>query len=386
MKKRSVIYYLPSLRTEDAIRQSDFTVTPFLKDKQYSYLLPTDVFDGTGSLVEFNEFKSGDCYTQDIDRNILIALERLKFSYFLQNPNHATSVDGYVSSETFECFRCIEPNEDPAFEHKVHFSNGMYNFSKSLKAYYSSRISLKLQPIRLRASDFDYVDYLRDGTSEESHLAAMRLYNRCWSTYSLHNSIDKPVLARASIEVLAKIKFRKNPLINFIPQFFEMAFLRLNQLAEADTTVRRLTTLIIPSREVLQDTVTKQIESIREARHSFAHEGIESDSLTNIPFYLVWFPLYWMVLFRFEKMTAKDGIRLALFFCLLKVKPEYWQHIQRCTPTTQIKRHHLDTYAHYSRILQKWAEERPEEANLVLCAIPKWFGIDAPPILSSGLA
>jgi len=378
MKKRNVIYYLPLLQTEDVIRQTDFTITPFLKNKEYSHLLPMDVFDGTGSLVEFDGFESGDPYTHEIDRKILISLERLKFSYFLQNPNHSTSIDGYVSSETFECFRCIEPNEDPAFEHKVNFSNGMYNFSKSLKTYYASRISSRLRPIKLTAWDFDYVDYLSDGHYEEGHLAAMRLYNRCWSTYSLHNSIDKPVLARASIEVLAKIKFRNKPLVRFIPYFFETAFLKLDQLGEVDATVRRLTALIIPIRNLLQDSVTKEIESITEARHTFAHEGIESESLINIPFYLVWFPLYWMVLFRFDEMTTKDGVRLALFFCLLKVKPECWQYIERCTPATQIKRHHLDTYAHYSRLLQKWSEERPEEANSVLCAIPQWFGIDAP--------
>lgn len=375
VEERRIIYYLPLLRTEAPIQLSDLKIKPFLKDKKYSHLLPADVFDGTGSLIEFDGFESGDFFTQEIDKNTFIALERLKFSYFFHNPPHAMSMDGYVSSETFECFRCIEPNEDPAFEHKVHFSNGMYSFSESLKIYYGSRTSLKLRPVTLRAEFFDYIDYFGKNTAEESSLAAMRLYNRCWSAYSIHNSIDKPVLARASIEILAKLKFPKDSLKKFIPDFFETAFLKLNQLGSSDATVHSLTELISPNRDSLQNVVTEQIDSIKEARHSFAHEGIETGALTNIPFYLVWFPLYWMVLLQADKMTAKDGVRLALFFCLLKIRPEYWQHIEHQLLVNNAKRTHLDTYAHYSRILPKWSETRPEETKIVLSAIPKWFGI-----------
>ena len=375
IQERRIIYYAPLLRTETPIQLSDFKITPFLKGKEYSHLLPSDVFDGTGSLIEFNSFESGDFYTQTIDKNTFNALERLKFSYFFNNPSYAMSIDGYVSSETFECFRCIESNEDRSFEHKVHFSNGMYNFSESLKTYYSSRTSLKLRPITPRAGDFDYVDYFSQNTAEESHLSAMRLYNRCWSTYSIHNSIDKPVLARASIEILAKLKIPKDSLKKFIPDFFEKAFIKLGQLSSSNATVHSLTELISPNRDFLQAMVTEQIESIKDARHSFAHEGIETEALTNIPFYLVWFPLYWMVLLQADKMTTRDGIRLALFFCLLKVKPDYWQHIDYEDLPTKIKRHPLDTYAYYSRILPRRSEERPEEAKVVLSAIPKWFGI-----------
>ncbi len=375
IQERRIIYYLPLLKTAEPIQLPDFTITPFIKDKEYSHLLPMDVFDGNGSLIEFDGFKSGDLFTQELDKSTFIALEQLKFSYFLQNPSHVMSIDGYVSSETFECFRCIEPSEDPAFEHKIHFSNGMYSFSESLKTYYNSRTSLKLRPIELRAWDFDYIDYFSNNTAEDSHLSAMRLYNRCWSTYSLHNSIDKPVLARASIEVLAKLKFAKDALKKFIPEFFDTAFLKLNQLGDSDATVRSLTELVSPNRESLQTVLTEHIDSIKEARHSFAHEGVETGALTNIPFYLVWFPLYWMVLLQSDKMTAKDGIRLCLFFCLIKVKPEYWQHIDHQSLPNKTKRSHLDTYAHYSRILPKWSETRPEETKIVLSNIQKWFGI-----------
>ncbi|MCX7250792.1 MAG: hypothetical protein NTX37_04685 [Burkholderiales bacterium] len=375
IEERRIIYYLPLLRTEASIQLSDFKITPFLKDKEYSHLLPVDVFDGTGSLIEFNGFESNDFFTQEIDKKTFIALERLKFSYFFHNPSHVMCIDGYVSSETFECFRCREPSDDPAFEHKVHFSNGMYSFSESLKTYYSSRASLKLQPITPKTGVFDYVDYFNKNTAEESHLTAMRLYNRCWSTYSIHNSIDKPVLARASIEILAKLKFPQDPLKKFIPDFFETAFLKLNQLGNSDATVHRLTELISQNRDSLQNMVTEQINFIKDARHSFAHEGIETEALTNIPFYLVWFPLYWMVLLQADKMTAKDGVRLALFFCLLKIRPEYWQHIDHQPLPNQTKRSHLDAYAYYSRILPKWSETRPEETKIVLSSISKWFSI-----------
>lgn len=375
IEERRIIYYLPLLRTEAPIQLSDFKIIPFLKDKEYSHLLPVDVFDGTGSLIEFNGFESNDFFTQEIDKNTYIALERLKFSYFFYNPSYVMGIDGYASSETFECFRCIEPNEDHSFEYKVHFSNGMHNFSESLKTYYSSRTSLRLRQITTRTGVFDYVDNFNNNSAEASHLTAMRLYNRCWSTYSIHNSIDKPVLARASIEILAKLKFPKDPFSKFIPDFFETAFLKLDELGSSDATVHNLTELISPNRDLLQKVVTKQIESIKEARHSFVHEGIETEDLTNIPFYLVWFPLYWMVLLKSDKMTAKDGVRLALFFCLLKTKPEYWQHIDNRPLPNKIQQSRLDAYAHYSRILPLWSETRPEEKKLVLSSIPDLFGI-----------
>lgn len=378
LEERKILYYLPLFSTESVIEFHDFRLIPFSKNSEYNYLRPESIFNDFGSLIEVDKFKSGDFFKREIDRKIFESVERLKFGYFFYAPSYAMSIDGYISSETFECFRFIEPNEDPSFEHKVHLSNGMYSFSESFKTYYESRDSLKQRQVSARTelNLFRYVDYLSDGINDEKLLTAMRLYNRCWSTYSLHNNIDKPVLARASIEILAKFKFgEKGGLSKFIGEFFSISFTKLNELSNLDPMVKYLTELVTPNRDCLEKVVTEQLEKIKEARHSFAHAGFETQELTNMPFYLLWYPLYWIVSLHSEKMTVNEGLRLALFFCLLNVKPEYWQSIDHGMTPSKIKYSHIRTYAHYSRILPIWAKTRPEEADAVLKAIPKWFGI-----------
>ncbi|MGK5015009.1 hypothetical protein [Janthinobacterium sp. HLS12-2] len=378
LEERKIIYYLPFLETATVVEFSKFKITPFFEKSEYGDLRPKGIFEGNGSLIEVNGFKSGDFYTREVDRLTFIVLERLKFGYFLYNPPHVMSHGGYVSSENFECFRLIETNEDPSFEHKVYLSNGIYNFSESLKTYYESRVSLKHRKISARKDFnlFTYVDFLSENITDEDLLTAMRLYNRCWSTYSLHNSLDKPIFARSSIEILAKNQYgEKNGLKKFISEFFNKSFAKLDELSNSDETIKRLTALVTPNRIELENVVTEHLERIKMARHSYAHAGVETEELTNMPFYLLWFPLFWIVLLNYEKMTPVEGIRLGLFFCLLKVNPERWQHIDFNVLPSNIKYPHIRTYAHYSRILPIWAKTNPEETDMVLKAIPKWFDI-----------
>ena len=378
LEQRRIIYYLPFLRAETIIEFSGFKIIPFIEESDYGNLRPRGIFEGNGSLIEVDGFNSGDFYARKADRLIFIALEKLKFGYFLYNPPYLMSHGGFASSETFECFRLLETNDDPSFEHKVHLSNGMYNFSESLKTYYESRVSLRQRKISV-TEDFDlfrYVDFLSKNIKDEELLTAMRLYNRCWSAYALHNSLDKPMFARSSIEILAKYQYgEKNGLKKFIGEFFNRSFIKLDEFSRTDETIKSLIALIKPSRMELEEVVEKQLELIRLARHSYTHAGVETEELTNIPFYLVWFPLFWIILLNYEKMTPVEGVRLGLFFCLLKVSPERWQHIDFNVSLSKIKYPPIHTYAHYSRVLPIWSKTNPEETDVVLKAIPKWFGI-----------
>lgn len=337
---------MPLISTAEIIEFSDFKIKPLSKDESYSDLLTKDIFGTNGSLIEINGFCSGDYYSEEGDIKTFNAIEAVKFGYFFKNPPHVCNISGYVSSENFECFRIIEKNEDPSFEQKIHLSNGMFNFSESLETYYKSRLSLRPRPVAVSSGRFAYVDYMSEGIENEQLLTAMRLYNRCWSTYSIHNSIDKPVLARVSIEILAKIKYgEKEGLKYFIGKFFAESFEKLEKLSKSSSTIKELTDFISSKREPLEKALTKHLYDIKEARHSFAHDGIETKELANIPFYLVWFPVFWMMALHSNKITEEEGIRLSLFFCLLNFEPKDWQKMDCSVSTFKPRKSHLHNYA-----------------------------------------
>lgn len=377
MENKRILYYLPLISTKEVIELSKFKIKPFSGEASYSDLLPKEIFNPNGSLIEIDNFSSGDPYSAAVDAKIFNALERMKFGYFFLNPSFSSSIFGYVSSETFECFRVIERNRDSSFEHKVNLSNGMFSFSESLKTYYESRTSLKQKPIYIKPEALIYVDYLSENLTEENLLTAMRLYNRCWSTYSLHNSIDKPVLARVSIEILAKFKYgEKDGLKKFIVEFFSCSYEKLKELSNSSSVIKTLFNFVVSNQEELKNAIAKHLDDIKEARHDFAHAGVENEEFTNMPFYLIWFPLFWMVVLCSEKMTETEGIRLALFLCLLRFQPEDWQKTEFQALPTKTKKTHLHIYSDSSRLLPyflKRGRESKKELDAMLEGIAEWL-------------
>lgn len=377
MKERRILYYLPMISTEEVIELSDLKIKPFSEDASYSDLLPKDIFNHRGSLIEVDNFVSGDFFSASIDEKIYNAIERIKFGYFFLNPPFSSNIFGYISSETFECFRIFEKNTDSSFEHKVNLSNGMFNFSESLEIYYKSRISLNQKSILIKSNNLAYVDYLSENVTEQKFLTAMKLYNRCWSTYSLHNSIDKPVLAKVSIEVLAKLKYgKKDGLKKFIDDFLSCSHQKLEELSNSSPTIKQLIKLNLFDPENFKDIISNHIKDISKARNDYAHNGVENVEFINMPFYLVWFPLFWMVIFRLEKMTEAEGIRLALFFCLLKFQPQDWQKIEFSELPTETKKNHLHMYSDSSRSLPiylKREQDSKEISDAMLNGISKWL-------------
>lgn len=377
MKKRRILYYLPFIQTKESIEFSNFKIKPFSKDADYSDLLPEEIFDCHGSLIETKKFFSGQHYSIEEDVNIFNAIEKVKFAYFFLNPAHSFSVFGYVSSETFECFRIIEKNSDPSFEHKVNFSNGMFNFSESLATYYKSRTVHNQNNICIDSKILAYVDCLSEVETEENLLIAMRLYNRCWSTYSLHNSIDKPMLARVSIEILAKFKLGKtNGLKEFVDHFLSQSHKKLKELSKSSSSIRQILNSNIPTEEELKNIITKHLDDIKEARHAYTHAGVEDEAFNTIPFYLLWFPLFWMVILRIDIIKEAEGIRLALFFCLLKFPYQDWQKMDFFGLPHKTKKSHLHIYSDNSRLLPvylKLERDSKELSEAMLKGIYKWL-------------
>lgn len=325
VKRRRALYYLPLVRVAESIKLSGFSIKPFIKDSVYSDLLAGSVFDGAGSIVEVDGFESGGHLDLDVDTRVFDAVERLKFGYFFLNPSYSGSIFGYISSETFECFRVIEKNPDGAFEHKVGVSNGMFEFSESLEAYHRHRVSHTQPPVQLTECKLSYVDFLTDGLVTADHMAAIRMYNRCWSTYSIHSHYDKALFAKVSSEVLIKLT---NGSKKLAAQEFSVAILKVvNKFSKSSLAVSHIAKEFSKRGLDLHDAIEANLNGLKEARDKISHEGVPNYSYVNVPFYLVWFPIFWLVIFCEDKLTEKESIRLALFCGLMCFRVNDWQQI-----------------------------------------------------------
>lgn len=354
-KRRKVIYYLPLVQVDDPIKISGFSIKPFLKESAYGGLLLDSIFDGKGSVIEVDGFESGDYFDSQTDCRIYYALEKLKFGYFFLNPSYSGSVLGYVSNETFECFRIIEKNPDGAFEQKVELTNGMFSFSESLQTYYQCRMSHQQKTIRLNASALQYVGFLTDGLDSAEHMAAMRMYNRCWCTHSIHSHHDKALLAKVSIEILGELKkIKKNEISDF---FSKMISDVINNLSKSSLLITHIAKQYSIRGINLKEVVEENLKNLKVARDELSHKGRPDFNHVNIPFYLVWFPLFWLTVFCSEKLTEDEGIRFSLFCGLMCFKVHDWQSV-KLTAHLPVKSH-LQIYDDCSRIFSNALKKSP---------------------------
>ena len=372
LNKRRIIYYLPLVSAKETIAMSGFRLVPFREESDYSNLLPRDIFQRNGTLLEIGDFKSGDFFEKMADQEIYDSLEKIKFGYFSLNPSHGQHIYGYVSSETFECFRLVEKTPDPSFEHKVSLSNGMYHFSHSLVKYYQARSAMEQRQISVVPEDFRCVDFLTIDITDANANSAMRLYNKCWGTYSLHSNYDKALLARVSIETAIKATGANKQ--NFIANFLDDALRLIAKTGKSSLVISTLEEKITSRKERIQKALEAGVLDLKTARDKFAHDGVQDLNHINIPFYLIWFPIYWMVKFKSEKMTENEHIRLCLFLCLLNYHPNQWQIFKISKENFRMKRSSLDIYAHYIRVLPVYLKnKRDDVVDITLKSIIKWI-------------
>lgn len=371
VKKRKVLYYLPLIYAKETIKLSNFTIKPFLHDSTYSSLLSDSVFDGKGSIIEVDGFESGDYLDRETDFRIFDALEKLKFGYFFLNPSYSGSFEGYVSSENFECFRLIEKNPDGAFEQKVELTNGMFAFSESLHAYYQYRISHQQKPIYLSTAQLSYVGLLTDGLDSADHMSAMRMYNRCWGTYSIHSHYDKALLAKVSSEVLLSLKGIKKNQSSKV--FSEKMMDTINRFAKSSQIVSHIKEQFLIQGLDLEKEIELNLEGLKEARDKISHNGVPDYSYINVPFYLVWFPLFWLVMFCNEKLTEEEGIRFSLFCGLMCFNVPDWQKSE-FTMSSARKSHlqiYVDNSKHFPQLLKKTPSE--SQIDIYFQSITHWL-------------
>lgn len=371
LRRRKAFYYLPLIRLARTIKFSGFTIKPFMEDSAYGSMLDDSVFDGAGSVVEVDGFESGGYLDPEVDARVFDSVERLKFGYFFFNPSHAGCVSGYVSSETFECFRIVEKNPDGHFEQKVGVSNGMFEFSESLQAYYRHRISHTQRPIELTEFKLSYVDFLTEGLVTADHMAAIRMYNRCWGTYSIHSHYDKALFAKVSSEIVVSLKGINK---KACARDFSAAIIKsVTKIAESSPVVSRIALEISKRGVNLEGEIEANLNGLKSARDKISHDGVPDYSYVNVPFYLVWFPVFWLVMFCDNKLREKEGIRLALFCGLMCFKVEEWQSFR--FESMHIKKSHLQIYIEHSSCIPQYLkrEDAARLINYCMESITNWI-------------
>ncbi|MDH1932987.1 hypothetical protein [Pseudomonas sp. GD03696] len=352
-KQRSVMYYLPLIHIENDIRGAGFSLRKYEHSPERNLIMPVGIFPEGGSLVEIDGFVSGDGFSTEIDIQVHKLLERIKFSYFFINPATAGHFGGYISSENFECFRLFEKHPDSSFEQKVTLSNGMYNFMHSMENYYKFRMTLRQCQIILKFGDLRYVERLSKLNIDDGLFSAIKLYNKCWETYSIHSYLDKALFARAGIEAsLEHVKLKPK---NFVPAFWESSLAHIEAHAKTNTIVDVLWRELKPSLDEIKSNLDSELEDLRLARHKIAHGEGQVNEYQNVPFYLIWFPVFWISTLEKEQLSCEDGIRLALFMALIKRKVDTWS----CAAPP--KRSHIDSYINFSRVIPKYLAKKNKE-------------------------
>ena len=351
--KRSVMYYLPLIHVENKIYGTGFCLKKYEHTLGHSFLMPDGIFPEGGSLVEIEGFVSGEGFSTEIDIQVHQLLEKIKFSYFFLNPATAGHIGGYTSSENFECFRLFEKNPDSSFEQKVILSNGMYDFMHSMENYYKFRTTLRQYKVNLRPDDLHYVDRLSKLKIDDELFSAIKLYNKCWETYSIHSYFDKALFARAGIE--ASLKHVKLEPINFLPTFWKNSLAHIEAHAKTNTIVDLLWKELEPSLDEIKSNLDSELNGLRLARHKIAHGGGQVNEYQNVPFYLIWFPVFWISTLEKEQLSYEEGIRLVLFMALIKRKVDTWSY------TAPPKRSHIDSYINFSRVIPKYLAKKEQE-------------------------
>ncbi len=372
--KRKVLYYLPLIRLEEDIKVSGISLKAFSTESEYGNLLPRDVFDGQGAVIEVEGFKSGDFFNIEVDSKIYEALEKLKFGFFYLTPPHSGGVDGYVSSETFECFRVIEDNPDNSFEHKVQLSNGMFDFYESLKSYYQYRTAHQQKPVKLSAFRLSCVSLLTDGLNSPSHMLAIKMYNRCWSTYSIHSHFDKALLAKVSIEILlGSVTPKKIKPPETAKVFCDLIELCIEKYSLSSRVVLHIKEQSCFDKDKLREKIDENLLSLKVARDDLSHKGVVNYSHINIPFYLVWFPLFWLLLFCESKLSDEEAIRFSLFCGLMNFDVDEWQSVDvRDFPMTKS---HLQIYEGDARCFPRYLKRSDADLVIESCleSVTRWL-------------
>ncbi|HHT0552633.1 hypothetical protein N2K17_26485 [Klebsiella michiganensis] len=376
---RRIIYCLPSIFCQETIKLGNLLIRPLseaVKDNDNCAKLLMDFpFNRESSVIETLTFKSGDFFTQLNDLEIRDSLEILKFSYFFEFPSSLLDINGFVGNETFECYPVIELNSELTcfgVEHKMPFTNGMSNYLLSLKSYFQYRtIFLENFSLRLKQKDFSYYSVFYGLNKKTDTLDLFKMYNKCWGVYSAYDFSDKALYSKITLELLSSRHVANG---NKVGKTFTLFFEKLRRIigSIADDVLFHVYKEKIDSKI---DIVTKRIEdyflSLNVERKNIAHEGKSSHQFINVAPYLVFFPVFLMVLECSDDIQRKDIYRFIFLLSLFMYEVDTWQMID--FETFPSKRTHLQSYINFSRCYHKYVKDNKESAKYMLIGFENWL-------------
>lgn len=327
--QRKVIFLMPNIQVEEKIAFQNIRLIPY--NKEHENLVPS-IFNN-GTLIEIDDFKTGDLYDLSIAYKIHDAIEIIKFSYFGTNAPIAHEYPGFISDSTFDIFTIIEKNLDKSFEHKVRITNGVDTYLLNLNEWYKYKSILgNITPLKITTNSFaSYVQYIYDDCIiNDKKLSIIKLYNKCLKITDMIEHFDKILFARISIETLnSLIDGQVNK--NYINKFFNRTKEIIDDYKDKEHIIIKFyNDNIISNQEEykkLQKNLDTYLNSLRDARHDLVHENKIDTSFSTLEVYITWFPLFFLISFFKDNLNEKHLIRLVLFLGLLKINPKFWNKL-----------------------------------------------------------
>jgi hypothetical protein len=323
---RKILYYFPHLVVNDVVILPDGLLKPYCNE--YKGLGGRHDEFNHGSLLELAHFKSGELYNEDVDISINKFVELIKFSYFTKSPSILMDMDGFISSETFDMFSLLETNEDRSFEHKISVTNGMYEYLYSADDFLISRKGQVFQRLNVKEDSFDFsfTGTLELFESNPELYSIIHLYNKAWDVSPAFNGfLDKPVLAKASIEML--IKYNKHNKRNFVHSFFDSILTFVEEKTRHNKFAFNIYEFIKPHLDAIKNNVNDELLQLKNSRDNLVHDGIQNNNFVTLPFYLVWFPIYFAITVNRKQLSDEHVFRLLSFLCLCKYPSRTWNDI-----------------------------------------------------------
>lgn len=354
---RKIAYYLPNLHLKDDIDLGKFRFLKASKWDNSDLLIDPKVFgDINGSLVEVDDFSTGDIFSPIINKSIYRELELIKFSYFLSSvSNHL----GFVSNDTFEVFRIIEKNKDPSFEHKMRFSNGVDSFLMPLEKYFGSKaLSGSFGRALLTRHDLKYYHLIKSLPLSDDELMIISIFNKTRNLYADNYFFDRVLFARIATEKLAKKLDWKLPQIT--EKFLERAlkFVESNK-DKNEKLVSFYIENVIQKKESIKTNIESYLSDLKDARHALVHAGEQNNNFQNICYFMAWFPITFML--SFEHKDISQDLVLQTIFLLAASSADIGKWQERKFTLTPGERTILESYEHLSRVMPELVSKGKDE-------------------------
>ncbi|MDU4291145.1 hypothetical protein [Mixta calida] len=385
INNRKLLYCLPYVFTKKEIVLENIIIKPLssIVNSDYCKVLLNDFpFNINCSIIETSNFKSGDLFNIVYDYEIKELLEVLKFSYFFERPSALMEINGFVGNESFELCPILEKKtqlKNLGFEHKVSFSNGMFDSLFSLDNYFSFRAAfLENFTVTITNEKFSYYSMYYRIYKKQKFFDVFKMYNKCWGIYSIYSFSDKALYSKISIELLSKNYHNNgNKVLKMLISFFEKLKIIINNYNYVN---RDLYTIykndIEPRLKQIESVIADYFNELNDERKRIAHEGRCSSEFINVAPYLIILPIIVLVLECDSDINEKDIYRLIFLLGLFLYETNSWQSI-KYDPNDPLpgKRTNLSSYINFCRCYPKYVKNRSEAAKFMLEGFQNWLAV-----------